>query len=381
VGLAVAALALGYLAASPQLALWLAFLIYTLVSIALIHSDAQNSTVQLTEQHRTETAALGREAYELFYHLQQLIESQGRAMQHDTSRLQNLLRDAIGKLISSFTNLHSLLRDQQSIASDLTQNYQSDRSDSSGSFQDFVTSISNTLSVFVETTVSTSRSSMQLVERIDVIRAKVDSILTILAEINAIAGQTNLLALNAAIEAARAGEAGRGFAVVADEVRALSNRSSGFAENIRVLVNDVHGAVAGAEGALRQLAEHDMTFTMRSKQEVERMMTGLQATNTQIIGVVENMSAISEHVGNEVNTAVTALQFQDMSDQLLAHLQNRLQTWQSISDSAATLTAQQWGEDSQSLQNALHRCAAELAKLQHVPVQQRNVDSGSVELF
>src|SRR5262249_15053155 len=152
-------------------------------------------------------------------------------------------------------------------------------------FQDFVTQTSQSLAIFVEAIVATSQSSVMLVERMDEIRNKVDAILAIIAEINGIAGQTNLLALNAAIEAARAGEAGRGFAVVADEVRALSNRSSGFSENIRALVNDVHSAVVGAEDALRQLAQRDMSFALQSKDTIETMMTSLQATNTQILGV------------------------------------------------------------------------------------------------
>jgi methyl-accepting chemotaxis protein len=215
----------------------------------------------------------------------------------------------------------------------------------------------------------------------DVIREKVDSILTILVEINAIAGQTNLLALNAAIEAARAGEAGRGFAIVADEVRTLSSRSHGFAESIRLLVSDVHDAVQGAEQALRQLADHDMSFTLRSKQEVERMMTGLQATNDQIMAVVEQMRGISVLVEGEVNSAVTALQYQDMSDQLLAHLHRRLATWQEIGRSTAQITGRDWTNDAAGLRRALQQAASQLSTLEHMPVKQKNVDSGSVELF
>lgn len=371
--------ALGTLLAAPVWSLSIAFIIYAAIAVALFNGALGNSNSSATERQQLETDDLARETQTLFQNIQQLIESQGKAMQHDASRLQTLLADAIGKLVGSFTGLHSLLNDQQRIANQLTQN--SPQNNNAGSFQDFVTSISKTLGAFVDTTAATSNSSMQLVERMDVIRIKVDSILTILVEINAIAGQTNLLALNAAIEAARAGEAGRGFAIVADEVRTLSSRSHGFAESIRLLVNDVHDAVQGAEVALRQLAEHDMSFTLQSKQEVERMMTGLKATNSQIMAVVEQMRGISVLVEGEVNTAVTALQFQDMSDQLLAHLQQRLAVWENIGKSTADLANRNWDRDPQGLRQALQQAASQLTALDHMPVKQKNVDSGSVELF
>lgn len=372
-----AGVALGF----PAAGLGLAFFLHIAATFFIVRRALSRSRESQQARHENEIIAITADALAFFGRLQKLIGGQSRAMQGEAGRVQSVLGDAIGTLIGSFTDLHQLLQHQQSIATELTQNYRKDHKSEPGTFQDFVEQTSSTLSVFVEATVKTSQSSVVLVERMDEIREKVDAILGIIVEINSIAGQTNLLALNAAIEAARAGDAGRGFAVVADEVRALSGRSSGFAENIRSLVSEVHNAVLGAEGSLHMLAEHDISFALKTKQNVEEMMGSLQATNAQIVGVVEQMGDISSEVKNKVNAAVRALQFQDMSDQLLNHLQKRLSGWQELSDAAAESTSVREKGDWRQLQEALQEWNQRLALLDHVPVKQHSVSSGEIELF
>jgi methyl-accepting chemotaxis protein len=80
-----------------------------------------------------------------------------------------------------------------------------------------------------------------------------DEISQIVSAINQIAEQTNLLALNAAIEAARAGEAGRGFAVVADEVRQLAQKSGQSAGEINRLVTETNNRIESLAESLRAL--------------------------------------------------------------------------------------------------------------------------------
>jgi methyl-accepting chemotaxis protein len=104
----------------------------------------------------------------------------------------------------------------------------------------------------VDNVIMNSKLGMELVELTDRISKRAADVESILGEIAGIAKQTNLLALNAAIEAARAGEAGRGFAVVADEVRDLSTRTSQFSQQIAVVMKSMREGVSGAEDAIER---------------------------------------------------------------------------------------------------------------------------------
>ncbi len=103
-------------------------------------------------------------------------------------------------------------------------------------------------------------------ELLTTLRQDSDQIARIINEITAIAEQTNLLALNAAIEAARAGEQGRGFAVVADEVRALAARTQSSAEQVKSIVSSIHHGTHRVYETMRS-SQKDIQYTVESAEE------------------------------------------------------------------------------------------------------------------
>jgi methyl-accepting chemotaxis protein len=164
-----------------------------------------------------------------------------------------------------------------------------------------------------------------------------DQISAIVNVIKEIADQTNLLALNAAIEAARAGEQGRGFAVVADEVRKLAERTSKSTEEISAMISNIQIGTTGAVSSMEEGSTRVRDGVKMARQAGESMLKIRSGAEQVIASVSEIMSALKEQSIASGQVAGNVEQIARMTEQNNAEVQEIARTAEHLEQLAASL--------------------------------------------
>jgi methyl-accepting chemotaxis protein len=159
----------------------------------------------------------------------------------------------------------------------------------------------------VDAIARVEREAKISVEKIEELNAKSEQIQTFVQTINQLSEQTNLLALNAAIEAARAGEQGRGFAVVADEVRKLSEQSSSATREIATIITGVRNLVAEVVTAINRTTE-EIEAGAKATEETGRVLEKILSTAEQVSSEISDTGSEAARVAEQMQDVRTFAQ-------------------------------------------------------------------------
>lgn len=293
--------------------------IATLFSIALILFGTYRKALadEITERENAKPSASEIGFTAVLGDLSHLVKEQSIEIENSLGQIKTVVQDATANLGDSFTGLNEKSQRQSGMVEAIVNDKGDD--DREFNMHTFVGETNDLLKRFITLLLSTSENSMKMVYTIDDIAEHMDKAFNLLDDVGSIADQTNLLALNAAIEAARAGEAGRGFAVVADEVRSLSQNSNRFSEEIREVVQQAKSDISGARSVIKEMASKDMTATMGSKVRIEEMLEAMENYDSIIADELRGISAVTSEISDSVNLAVRALQFEDVVTQVVCY--------------------------------------------------------------
>ncbi|WP_343226498.1 methyl-accepting chemotaxis protein [Pseudomarimonas salicorniae] len=345
--------------------------------------------VRDARRHTPDEAKLLREQEKVLLDLRNFVSRELEGGRSEVGRTKTLIRDAVQTLSSSFDAMARHSREQAGAVSRIVD--RTGERDGEVGMQRFALEASRQMEQLVQALEEVSGQSSTTVSHIDTMVEHLDGIFALLEDVKSIADQTNLLALNAAIEAARAGEAGRGFAVVADEVRNLSERSTAFNEQIRKLAHSSREVVTKVRDSVQRMASRDMTRSQEAKHESARLMQQVGSLNTALSQGISEISNAGKAIETSVGQAVRSLQFEDIATQALGSALVHLERLQAINAEATSLQEllhRSGGPRDTELLNALHAIARRIQEVRgqwekqpHKPVSQVDMASGDVELF
>lgn len=246
------------------------------------------------------------------------------AWHRQVSMISDLVQHNIESLLAPFSMLMGRLKDENQTSSVLFSEHAGD-----GSITQVLGQMKAQLEAVIDSYHGAKKHKQELQDTILQLGTYMQELKDMAGAVQKLASQTNLLALNAAIEAARAGEAGRGFAVVADEVRRLSGASGETGRDIDHKVEAVTNAIKATIQAAENLTRTDEKNLALLDETAKHVIARLGEEVEELSEAGKRLCGLSVESEEAISQIMVKLQFQDRVCQILEHLQSDLMQVQS----------------------------------------------------
>ncbi|MFB2660612.1 methyl-accepting chemotaxis protein [Shewanella mangrovisoli] len=268
-------------------------------------------TQSIVVDAHAELIALGKGFNSFIHKLKDLISElktlAGRTQEESLSSAQiaELTRDSVHRQYGEIESVVTAVNEMSATALEVAKASEQTAAETEAMSRN-VRMSEESLTKAMEYVTTMSQESMQAKVAVSKVAESSTNISRILEVISSIAAQTNLLALNAAIEAARAGEQGRGFAVVADEVRALASKTQSSTDDISVLIDALQQEVNSASGIIDKGAERAQMAVSQTEQaltSLNSMVSQIEEISSQVTHIAaaaEEQSAVTEEVNRNI---------------------------------------------------------------------------------
>ncbi|PLA75009.1 chemotaxis protein [Hydrogenovibrio sp. SC-1] len=355
--------------------------------------DAQPTDVTLSKKDESalnfDATVIDDSLQVIMNDIDSVVDQEVEVVRGELLQVKELIAEAIDTLNDSFSGLHSQTQAEYQLVVSLLDNLGG--SGEGMSIQQFSSEIKTVLSTLITLLKNSSKRSNETVDKIDDMVDQIESIFTLLEDVKGIADQTNLLALNAAIEAARAGEAGRGFAVVADEVRKLSLNSNQLNEQIRKQAEKAKHTVDHVRQLVSDTAAKDMKEANSSQDQVTVLIRDLEDMNEGISHKLGDVSGIISEIEVSVSNAMRSLQFEDIVRQLVEQVLNHLENLSGFSHEINRFIEQSKADPVQSVEehrerlegfrNTIHQERQHIESKRMRRVSSDSMEEGDIDLF
>lgn len=307
-----------------------------------------------------------------------------RQLRSEVGQVRSLLQESIGSLQQSFTEVEALVAEQGGLLAELLTSVETVGADAGPNIGSFLKEITPLLKSLTELLLQIDNNGAESARRSETLATDLTETFKLLQQFERVEKQTSLLAVNASIEAAHAGDLGRGFGVVAQEVRHLSSFSKELNQRVVENLERARVTLSSVRDMLAEAMARDIAGAKESRARIEVLFDNISGLDGKISRGLDRIRDISKKTAEHVGDVMRMLQFEDIVGQLLGCMEKRVARMEGVLARLAALPALRSGsfaELGEQLDAFVADMNASYATPLVSPVTQQSMAGGEIELF